>query len=68
MTGGGFRLATIVLFDMTRSAGGPFGTNAGLNMTVRFTPVPEPGSLALCGLGLLGGLVTYRQRRASRRG
>jgi len=46
------------------SVTGEFGANspAGVVGNVAVTAVPEPATLALCGLGLLGGLGCIRRR------
>jgi hypothetical protein len=53
----------VMSLEFTRHSGESFGVTMGVDWTIQFTPVPEPGSLALCGLAA-AGLIGYARRRA----
>lgn len=50
-------------WDTGDGQGDSFLSNGGLNYTATFTVVPEPATMALFGLGVIG-VIAYRRRQA----
>ena len=68
-SGGVAALSQTVLFgdvislEFLRHSGEPFGTFMGVDLSVQFTPVPEPGSFVLAAGALLVGVLRNVRRR-----
>ena len=56
---------SLFAYETTTSGGIFFFTNTGISFGLAQVAVPEPGTLALFGAGLLGLLALNRRRRAS---
>lgn len=60
-TGIGVNAGDVLELTLSKTDTSPYGDYAGVNMTVNFTPVPEPTALLLLSTGFVG-LATLRRK------